>query len=176
MGGPYTSSFFKGMVWAYRLVDLFRDPGRKLGGFGIRRGDVVVDYGCGPGRYLRAAAALVGPEGRVYAADIHPLSAFHVDRVIARAGLNNVVRITIRDGRSAVPEGTADLVYALDMFHRVDDPAPFLAEIRRIVKPGGRLIIEDGHQPRGRTLAKLAQSPLWRIERESKRDVRLRAA
>jgi len=60
------------------------------------------------------------------------------------------------------------------MFHRVDDPVPFLAEINRIVKPGGRLIIEDGHQSRKKTLAKLFLSPLWTIERETARDVRLR--
>jgi ubiquinone/menaquinone biosynthesis C-methylase UbiE len=63
----------------------------------------------------------------------------------------------------------------MDMFHRVDDPVPFLAEINRITKPGGRFIIEDGHQSRTKTLAKLSLSPRWTVERETARDVRLRS-
>jgi ubiquinone/menaquinone biosynthesis C-methylase UbiE len=174
MGGQYSALFFKSMVLIFRIADIFHDPGKKLTGFGIRPGDTVVDYGCGPGRHLRAAASLAGPQGRVYGADIHPLAISAVKRLAAQAGLTNLVPAEIRDGRSAVPDRAADLVYALDMFHRVDDPVPFLAEINRIVKPGGRLIIEDGHQSRTKTLAKLSLSPRWMVERETARDVRLR--
>ena len=119
------------MVCEYVIQDLLIPRFDKvMEGFGIRKGFAVVDFGCGPGRYVRKASALVGPKGRVFAADV---------------------------------------AYALDMFHAVRDPAAFLKEIRRIVKPGGRLILEDGHQSRASTIAKVsACSAMWKIMGETR--------
>ena len=58
---------------------------------------------------------------------------------------------------------------ALDMFHAVRDPAAWLRVIHRIVKSTGRLILEDGHQSRASTVAKVSgSSELWRISGESR--------
>ena len=77
-------------------------------------------------------------------------------------------------GKTEIEEGSGDLVYALDMFHQVTDPGPFLAEVRRIVKDDGRFILEDGHQERETTRRKLSVSDLWEIESENERYVTLR--
>lgn len=132
------------------------------------RGWTVVDYGCGPGRYLRKASALVGPRGRVYAADVSEVAVGAARGRIARQGLRNVVVMRIEDGKSRIPSACADLVYALDMFHAVRDPSAFLREIRRIVKPKGRLILEDGHQSRSRTLEKIAALSTWKVTGQSR--------
>ena len=76
--------------------------------------------------------------------------------------------LPIRDGRCAIPDASADLVYALDMFHAVRDPKGFLAEIHRFTKPGGVLVLEDGHQPRAVTRKKLLDAGGWRIESETR--------
>ncbi len=161
------------MVLEYAIHDfLVRGHERALDGFGILPGTTVVDYGCGPGRYLAKASRLVGPSGRVYAADINPIALDFARARIARRGLQNVGVAPIRNGACGLPDATADLVYALDMFHAVRDPAAFLAEIRRFTKPGGTLILEDGHQPRDATRRKLTAAGGWRIEAETRRHLR----
>ena len=153
------------MVLEYAIQDfLVRGHERALDGFGITPGSVVVDYGCGPGRYLARASRLTGPSGRVYAADISDVALRYATARVRRLGLDNVTALPIRDGRCAIPAASADLVYALDMFHAVRDPKSFLAEIHRFTKPGGVLVLEDGHQPRALTRKKLLDAGGWRIE------------
>ncbi len=168
---------YRSMVLVYAVQDfLVRGHERALDGFGIAPGATIVDYGCGPGRYLAKASRLVGPSGRVYAADINPIALELAGARAARLGLANVVLTPIRDGRSAIPDASADLAYALDMFHAVRDPTAFLAEIRRFTKPGGALILEDGHQPREATRRKVLAAGGWRIEAETRWHLRCRPA
>ncbi len=65
---------FRLMSLEYRFKSLLSPPEKVLNEAGIRKGSVVVDYGCGPGRYTIPVARMVGKEGRVYAIDIHPLA------------------------------------------------------------------------------------------------------
>ena len=81
----------------------------------------MVDYGCGPGRYLARASRLAGRSGRVYAADISGVALRYASARVARFDLPNVTVLPIREGRSTIPDASADLVYALDMFHAVRD-------------------------------------------------------
>jgi ubiquinone/menaquinone biosynthesis C-methylase UbiE len=157
------------MVLTYAVQDfLVRGHERALDGFGITAGATVVDYGCGPGRYLAKASRLAGPSGRVFAADISEVALRYAAARIARGSLSNVTLLPIRDGRCTIPDASADLVYALDMFHAVRDPKGFLAEIHRFTKPGGRLILEDGHQARKVTRKKVLDAGGWRIDSETR--------
>ena len=177
-GATLLSRFaYRLMVLEYAIQDLLvRGHERALDGFGITAGATVVDYGCGPGRYLAKAARLVGTTGRVYAADINPVALELAGARVARLALANVSVVPIRDGACGIPDAAADLVYALDMFHAVRDPTAFLAGIRRFTKPGGTLILEDGHQPREATRRKVAAAGGWRIEAETRWHLRCRRA
>ena len=79
------------MVWTFQIRDLFDKPDRRLDDFAITQGSVVVDYGCGPGRYIRRASELVGPAGRVYAVDISRVAIDIVRKKIENDNINNVV-------------------------------------------------------------------------------------
>jgi ubiquinone/menaquinone biosynthesis C-methylase UbiE len=59
------------------------------------------------------------------------------------------------------------MVTAIDMFFSVNNPAAFLAELKRIAKQDGMLVIDDGHQPRAVTKAKIAAAGSWKIVQES---------
>ena len=161
------------MVLEYKLRDLFAKPGRVLEEFGIEKGFTVADIGCGPGRYLKRAAELVGKDGRVYAVDIHETAIRIVRRKARRYGLTNVVPVHGDNGLGAIPAHSIDVAFALDMFHAVEDPAGFLNEIRRIVKETGVFLLEDGHQPRESTREKVLSSGDWRIESENERYLKL---
>ncbi|GAG09249.1 unnamed protein product, partial [marine sediment metagenome] len=65
---------FKVMSSCFKVRDLFGSPDKLLDQFEIRDGDIVVDYGCGPGRFVRRASSMAGQSGKVYAADIHELA------------------------------------------------------------------------------------------------------
>jgi SAM-dependent methyltransferase len=66
-----------------------------------------------------------------------------------------------------LPDHVADVVCALDMFFGVKQSAGFLAELKRIIRPDGVLVIDDGHQPRQMTKDKILASGLWMIIEET---------
>lgn len=163
---------YRGMALWFRLADFFFPKKDRLAEFGIREGETVVDYGCGPGRYLAEASRRVGPGGTVYAVDIHELAMREVEERIRSEDLANVIPVLAKGYSCPIAAGSADRIWALDMFHMVSDPAALLAELRRIARPGAVLILEDGHQRRRTTLRKLSSFPGWRIGREERRHVR----
>ncbi|MDO9538565.1 MAG: class I SAM-dependent methyltransferase [Methanocalculus sp.] len=163
---------FSAMAFLFRIRDRIHPPEKKLSSFGIRRGMTVVDYGCGPGGYLESASRLVGPEGIVYAVDIHERAIESVSQRITTTGQKTIIPILAEGYNSGLATGSADLVYALDMFHMVPDTAAFLKELLRITKPDGILIIDDGHQPRDRTRQLISGSELWEIISEEREFLR----
>jgi ubiquinone/menaquinone biosynthesis C-methylase UbiE len=171
-----TDLSYRLMAWTFQVADFLFPKHNRLSDFGIQPGFVVVDYGCGPGRYLAEASRLVGLTGEVYAVDIHSLAIEDVERLKTKLNLANVNPVLAQDYSCAVPEQAADLINALDMFHGVKDPPALLAEFYRMAKPRGVLVLEDGHQPRRKIKEKLAHSGLWLIQRETKAYVRCIAA
>jgi ubiquinone/menaquinone biosynthesis C-methylase UbiE len=136
--------------------------------FGINPGMTVVDYGCGPGRYTMRFSKLVGKKGRVYAVDIHELAIEAVKRRIDKFGLTNVVPILAQGYNSTLPDHVADVICAIDMFFVIKKPTEFLAELKRIIKSTGVLVIDDGHQRREVTKINILQSDRWNIIEETR--------
>lgn len=170
---PQTVMGYHTMVWIFKTMDLFGKPDKRLDDFAIPEGGVVVDYGCGPGRYIRRASERVGPGGRVYALDINRIAIDIVKKKVRRYNLANVVPVLAGGREQAIADHCADVVYALDMFHQIGDPVGFLAAIHRVAKKDGVLYLEDGHQPREKTLEKIGRSGLWEIAGQSPRHVTL---
>lgn len=110
--------------------------------FGIEPGMTVVDYGCGPGRYTVKFAELVGKDGKVYAEDIHELAIEAVRKKMAKHNIDNIEPVLIEGYNSTLPDNVADVVCAIDMFCMIMEPTEFLAELKRITKNDGTLIIE----------------------------------
>jgi len=160
---------FRMMEVAFKVVD-FAYPciKKRVKKFGIEKGMTVVDYGCGPGRYATRFAELVGEEGRVYAVDIHEMAIEGVRKRIGKYNMNNIEPMLIEGYESTLPGNAADVVCAIDMFSIIKKPTEFLAELRRITKNDGTLIIDDGHQRRSVTKTKILDSGLWDIVEEAR--------
>lgn len=166
---------FRGMEFIFKVVDfLFPFIDKRVRVFGIQEGMTVIDYGCGPGRYTTRFARLVGEGGCVYAVDIHELAIEGVKKRIGKQGLQNVKPILSSGYDSGIPDATADIVCALDMFFGVKEPTAFLGEVKRITKPEGMLVIDDGHQSREETKRKILNSGHWEIVEESKDHLKCR--
>jgi ubiquinone/menaquinone biosynthesis C-methylase UbiE len=160
---------FRLMTGAFRLQDaLLPYIDRRVRRFGLAPGMTVVDYGCGPGRYSLRFARLVGSSGRVFAVDIHELAVEAVRRLGARHGLSNLEAVLARGYDTGLPAALADRVCAIDMFFSVHDPGAFLAEIDRLLKPEGLLLLDDGHQSRAVTRAKLTACGRFEVLEETR--------
>ena len=159
---------FRLMSLTFDLIDLVHPYiDRRVTTFGIREGMTVVDYGCGPGRYTTRFARLVGERGKVYAVDIHELAIEAIQDKVARLDLRNVQPMLAQGYACGLPDHVADVVCALDMFFGIKRPTEFLAELKRITRPDGALVIDDGHQPREVTKEKILASGLWTIAEET---------
>jgi ubiquinone/menaquinone biosynthesis C-methylase UbiE len=168
---------FKLMNLTFNVIDVFYPHvDKRVQSFGIQPGMTVVDYGCGPGRYTTRFAKLVGKTGKVYAVDIHELAIATVNGKIGQYQLHNVVTMLANGYDSGVPDHVADVVCAIDMFFGIKQPTEFLAELKRIAKQEGLLIIDDGHQSRQATRQKILDSGLWSIVEETRDHLRCKPA
>ncbi len=84
---------FRIMSIMFKLKDIFAPIDNRIKAFGIKKNFVVIDYGCGPGRYLEKASQLVGKKGKVYAIDIHKLAIEAVENKIKKYGFKNVLPV-----------------------------------------------------------------------------------
>lgn len=113
----------------------------------IRPGMTVLDLGCGPGHATMDLAQLVGATGRVVAVDESAsfLKQLH-DETKARR-LVNVERVLgdVQDLDKALPGkgGYVDLAYARWVLCFVPRPEDVVRGLARLVRPGGRVAIQD---------------------------------
>ncbi len=108
---------------------------------GLGLGSRVADFGCGPGLCTRALSRLVGPAGQVFAVDASDKFASIVSAFADTAP--NVEFFQSDASETAIPEATVDAVFARWLYCFLPDPAKTIAESKRILKPGGRIIIFD---------------------------------
>ncbi len=148
------------------LRDAFASVSKRIDGFGIENGSTVVDFGCGPGSYIERASQIVGDAGKVYAVDVHPLAIRSIKEKVRKKKLANVVPVLSTGYPVDIDSQSVDVIYALDMFHHVKDAGGFLRELHRLLKPGGTLFIESGHQPLNDAREKIMKSDCWNIVRE----------
>jgi ubiquinone/menaquinone biosynthesis C-methylase UbiE len=110
---------------------------------GIQPGERVLELGPGPGAFTVDAARRAGPGGRIIAVDIQPEMIAWVEQRVREAGLTNVQ--THVAGAYELPlEGESiDRAFLVTVLPEVPDRDRALAELWRVVKPGGRLSVTE---------------------------------
>jgi ubiquinone/menaquinone biosynthesis C-methylase UbiE len=139
------------------LLPLFKDPYKLLGAAGLKRGQKVLEVGCGPGFFTIPAARIVGEEGLVYAVDINPYAMARVRRKIARKGINNVAPLLVNASDTGLPEKSIDLAFLVGLGHIAGGQKNVLAEIHRILKKGGVLSLEHNRGLKGKLIDEVEQ-------------------
>jgi arsenite methyltransferase len=104
----------------------------------IPQGGVALDVGCGPGAKTMSLAQVAGPDGLALGVDIsEPMLA---RAVRAEAG-PNVGFLRADAQRLPLRDETVDAVVSIAALQLIPDPAVALAEIARVLRPGGQLAI-----------------------------------
>jgi ubiquinone/menaquinone biosynthesis C-methylase UbiE len=106
-------------------------------------GERVLEIGPGTGYYTLDLAAWVGPEGRIEIFDLQQEFLDHTMRRAAERGLENVV--PTQGDATALPyeDASMDAVVLNAVLGEIPEPAAALGEIRRVLKPGGRLLVGE---------------------------------
>jgi SAM-dependent methyltransferase len=127
---------FQHQAWVKEAYELFERAGL---GAGLR----VLDLGCGPGFTTLELAHVVGPEGRVLAADQSARFLATLRRECARLGLGQVEARLGPVEELALPAGGIDAAYARWLFCWLPDPLAVLARVARALRPGGVLLLQE---------------------------------
>jgi ubiquinone/menaquinone biosynthesis C-methylase UbiE len=133
---------------AYDAMD-FGEPNRavveRLAELGAR--GRMLDIGTGPGHILLLVAERF-PDAQVVGLDLSPRMLEHAAR--RRAGSPHAARIALQLGdakRLPFPDASFDVVFSNTILHHVPEPVAMLAEARRVLRPGGALLIRDLFRP-----------------------------
>jgi ubiquinone/menaquinone biosynthesis C-methylase UbiE len=129
------------------LADPARDekqkPGELVRAMGLQPGMTVADVGTGIGYMLPFLSRRVGPTGRVIAEDIFDDFLDSAKQRAANQKLENVTFVKGTESDPNLPEGSVDIVLALDVYHHFDYPQKMLAAIHKSLKPDGKLVIVE---------------------------------
>lgn len=112
-----------------------------LRSLGLAASWTVADIGCGPGFFAEKLAAELLPEGQVIGVDVDATMIG-----VAQERTSGVPRLTFQLGtaqRIPLADNSVDLAYARFLFQHLSEPAPVLAEMQRIVRPGGLVAVGD---------------------------------
>ncbi|PNY80942.1 class I SAM-dependent methyltransferase [Deinococcus koreensis] len=128
--------------WAWLLENpwrrSYRDPERLAAACALRAGDEVLEAGCGSGLFTPALAAHCA---HLSALDIEPRYLAQTAR--KTAGLGNVTLLQGDLAALPCPDASLDVVVLISVLTEVPRPVDALRECRRVLRPGGRVVIGE---------------------------------
>jgi ubiquinone/menaquinone biosynthesis C-methylase UbiE len=156
---------FKMMAAMLRLFKRGPFMRQRLEFAGIREGQVVLDFGSGPGYFAALAAEIVGPYGKVYVADIQPLVTYYIERLKEKRRLENLEAI-VTDCDTSLPDESVDVVLLFDIIHMLEDPYRILSEMKRVLKSDGTLCVDVHHMDKEQAISIIESVGLSKDEQQ----------
>lgn len=120
---------------------------------GIRRGQKILDLASGTGDLAARFAGLTGPTGLVVMTDINAAMLDQGRNRMADDGLvGNVVYSQVNAESIPFPDSTFDCITIAFGLRNVTDKQKALSEMRRVLRPGGRVLVLEFSHPNGKAL------------------------
>jgi SAM-dependent methyltransferase len=109
----------------------------------VRRGDLVLDVGCGAGVDTLVAAIMTGASGKAAGVDLVEHMLAKARENLERTGLHNVRFYNASGEELPFEDKSFDLVISNGAFNLIVEKAKAIEEAFRVLKPNGRLMIAD---------------------------------
>ncbi len=135
---PFVAGFLNS-----RFRRALQPPEQVVGWMDIREGMQLLELGPGPGTYTVEASRRVGPGGRITAVDIQPEMIARLEATLRTAGITNVTPQVASAYELPLPDESVDRAFMVTVLAEIPDPVRALREIRRVLKPDGRLAVGE---------------------------------
>jgi phosphatidylethanolamine/phosphatidyl-N-methylethanolamine N-methyltransferase len=150
----FVARVYENIAWFYDFTfGPALHPGRMqaIQRMGIKPGDHVLEVGVGTG----INAALYPPDCAVTGIDLSAPMLEKARERVARKGVRNVRLVEMDAADMKFADSTFDIVYAPYLISVVPDPIAVVKEMRRVCRPGGRIIILNHFRSAGRIASTL---------------------
>ena len=129
--------------------DAYQKPHDVIMALDIKEGESVADIGAGSGYFALRLAHHVGDKGRVYAVDINPDMIVYMNRRIRDMQLKNIETILAAPDDPLLMDASIDRFFICDTWHHIANQTQYLALMKKMLKPGGQVIMIDFHRLAG---------------------------
>jgi arsenite methyltransferase len=137
----FNEAIVRALERVYQSRDIVWRRGLARGALAAQPGERILDIGCGPGFYVTELLEEVGPEGSVVGIDSSPDML-----AVARHRAEGKGQTDFHEADAvALPVGDAefDAALSVQVFEYVTDVEAALAEVLRVLRPGGRAVLWD---------------------------------
>lgn len=110
---------------------------------GTRGSAVVADIGAGDGRIAAELGRLLGSGSTVYATELDKALLGAIAERARSSGAGNVTAVAAGERSTNLPAECCDAIFMRRVYHDLTEPREVLRDVRRALKPGGRLAIVD---------------------------------
>jgi ubiquinone/menaquinone biosynthesis C-methylase UbiE len=114
----------------------------------IQEGYTIADMGSGGGYFTLKFARKVGRTGKVYAIDTRLKYLDFIRRQAEQEGMDNITFVLATEDGMALSEVALDLIFVRNVFHHLTEPGKYFHNLKRFLKPSGKVAIID-HKPKG---------------------------
>ena len=132
-------------------------------------GERVLEVGPGTGYYALPVAGWLGPGGRLDVLDVQQEMLDHTLRRAASEGITNISGVLADAREMPFEDSSFDAAYLVTVLGEIPDQEAALRELRRVVKPGGRIVVGelfgDPHMVTFRALRSRAEASGLTVER-----------
>ena len=116
-------------------------PLQTLEKLGLMPSDIVADIGYGIGYFPIPAAEILSERNKVFALDTSDEMLSEVEKRAVIASVSNIVTIKTGEYDLKLPEESITFALLINVLHEIEDKQRFIRDIKRVLKPEGRIVI-----------------------------------
>lgn len=119
----------------------WNNPAEVVAACRVTPGARIAEIGCGTGWFTFELEKAVRPRGIVYALDMQP-AMLQILRA-KRENWERILTLPCSENEFELDTGEVDIVFHANTLHECSDPELHLQEVKRVLKPAGRLILVE---------------------------------
>jgi len=124
----------------------FSEPEQIVAQLNLNKGSQVADIGSGTGFYSFAAAEAVGPSGRVFSLDVQKDLLERIKTEAIAKGVGNITTVWVdaeKPNGTRLRDASISAVIVANVLFQVEDKEGLITEVKRILSPGGIVLVVD---------------------------------